>query len=455
MPGAARSWAIALAIVALVGVAGYLRLSGLSDLDRIYFDETYYVNDARSYLERGVEVERPAHPPLGKWVIAAGIAAAGDDPFGWRVANALAGTLTVALVVVGGRVLTRSWWPALLAGLLVAFDGLSFVGSRIGMLDASLALWVTAGFVLVALDQRSLRASSWVPSAWRWGAGAVLGLAVATKWSGVLALGAAFCVTAGREIASHAREGRDRESAAHRSPAALVARVALPFVVVPALAYVAAYVPWLVNYERTETAEERCEEGHCGTGFDDRLAGLWREHAEVIAFHGRLQVSHSARTPAWRWPVLHKPVLIYLERCRPDATRCPFEPGEERQILALGNPGLWWPALAVVPALGAMWLRRRSWQAGAVLAFVLLQWLPWFVTKPGFSFYLIPVAPFVSLAAALLCWELRGRGGRWLAATLAALTLAGFVFWRPLFTGALLDEDERDRRTLLPSWDWD
>ena len=107
----------------LVVLAGGLRVARLDEPGRIYFDELYYVGDAQQYLEHGVEEVRPAHPPVGKWLIAAGIVVAGDDPFGWRIAGAAAGTLTVLATYLIGLRLFRRRVPAAIAALLVALDG--------------------------------------------------------------------------------------------------------------------------------------------------------------------------------------------------------------------------------------------------------------------------------------------------------------------------------------------
>ncbi len=137
----------------LVVLAGGLRLARLDEPGRIYFDELYYVGDAQQYLERGVEEVRPAHPPVGKWLIAAGIVAAGDDPFGWRIAAALAGTLTVLATYLIGIRLFRRRLPAALAALFVAVDGLAFTMSRIGMLEAFLGLFVALAAWLLLVDR--------------------------------------------------------------------------------------------------------------------------------------------------------------------------------------------------------------------------------------------------------------------------------------------------------------
>ncbi|MFP5322713.1 MAG: phospholipid carrier-dependent glycosyltransferase, partial [Acidimicrobiia bacterium] len=134
-----RPW-VALGLVLLV--AALLRLVGLGDIDRLRFDESYYAEDAHAMVEQGVEEVRPAHPPMGKWVLAVGIAVFGFDPFGWRVGAAVAGIAAVAATSVLAAQVLRDRWLAVAATALVAIDGLAITASRIAMLDG-----VLAGFV--------------------------------------------------------------------------------------------------------------------------------------------------------------------------------------------------------------------------------------------------------------------------------------------------------------------
>ena len=55
------------------------------------FDETYYVEEARSILTGNGDL-RPEHPPLGKLLFAGGMAIFGDNAVGWRLLPALFGT---------------------------------------------------------------------------------------------------------------------------------------------------------------------------------------------------------------------------------------------------------------------------------------------------------------------------------------------------------------------------
>src|SRR5690606_4168153 len=111
--------------------AAALRLINLAHPHQIMFDETYYVKDSWSLWNLGYEAKWGGgadtqllagddsalqsegsfvvHPPLGKWLIALGMAAMGPgSSFGWRVTTALLGSLTVLVVYLLALQLTRS-----------------------------------------------------------------------------------------------------------------------------------------------------------------------------------------------------------------------------------------------------------------------------------------------------------------------------------------------------------
>ena len=100
-------------LVAIVLGAAVLRFASLGRPVELVFDEIFYARDACWYVIGTQDVcgitdlASRAHPPLGKWLIGSGIALFGYDPFGWRVASAVIGTATVALVYPLGRRLLR------------------------------------------------------------------------------------------------------------------------------------------------------------------------------------------------------------------------------------------------------------------------------------------------------------------------------------------------------------
>jgi dolichyl-phosphate-mannose-protein mannosyltransferase len=76
---------IAPILIALLSLI--LRVINLGSIKEFIFDEVYYVDGARDLLKYGVEVagskpEFIVHPPVGKWLIGAGIQLFGDTSFG-------------------------------------------------------------------------------------------------------------------------------------------------------------------------------------------------------------------------------------------------------------------------------------------------------------------------------------------------------------------------------------
>ena len=149
------------------------------------------------------------HPPLGKWLIAAGEYVFGMNSVGWRVGPLIFGTLLVLILIRLVRRVSRSTLIGGLAGLLLAFDGLAFVLSRTALLDIFLAFFLLAAVSCLAADRDWFRnrladhllktgqpdlggrfGPALVVRPWRIAAGVCFGLAVGCKWNALYLLAA-------------------------------------------------------------------------------------------------------------------------------------------------------------------------------------------------------------------------------------------------------------------------
>jgi dolichyl-phosphate-mannose-protein mannosyltransferase len=511
---------ISVALLALV-----LRLWHIGQPHAVLFDETYYAKDAHSLLENGYvrdstedanekildgettgiltdEPSQVVHPEVGKWMIAVGEWIFGFDPTGWRVSAAVVGALTVLVLARMVRRLSGSTLIGCVAGLLLCFDGLHFVMSRLALLDVFLAFWLVCAVACLVADRdwgRSrlarhevvtngtgaeiegfgpVRALLWRP--WRLGAGVCFGLALGTKWSALYVL-AAFGILvwiwdAGARRAIGVRSAGLKSLVADGLPAfAMIVGVAL-------VVYVLTWTGWLWHHE---AYEQRFGFGYgddppWGSYLDDPATGwfgetfqalrsLWHYHVMVYDFHvGEYLTgkSHPYQSHPQGWLTLNRPVGV--------AVTSDIKPGEQgctagsdstclRQILALGNPMVWWPATAALVVSAWQWLVRRDWRFAVPLVAVAASWLPWFRydDRPIFSFYAMAIIPFSCAALAMVLGMVLGPadgprrrriGGTVLMVGLLTAVVVAFAYFWPIWTNGLITHDGWQSRMWLDSW---
>jgi dolichyl-phosphate-mannose-protein mannosyltransferase len=461
-----RSWLLTavLGVLALVS-----RLWGISYPHALLFDEAYYPPEAHDLLVWGHEYNRGytfiVHPPLGKWLIAAGEQIFGYNSLGWRFPSAVAGTIAVVVVARLGRRLTGSTLLGLFAGLLLAVDGFSFSLARIGLLDVFLQMFVVAAVACLVVDRDRVRARvrgatggfPLGPRGWRLAAGFLFGCSCAVKWSGVwfLALFAVLSLFWDRTAWRDAGVPRPTRTALRRGlPGAAWALGA-----VPVLTYLASFTGWFLS----ESAQGKVwAQQHPHTAFPfipDALRSLWHQHAEWLTFHDHLSSPHPWQSNPWSWIVDGRPILLWNPQGLKDAG------GEQivRYILMVGTPTLWFAFLPALLWLGWRIVARRDPAAIVLVVAVVAGWGSWFINldRTMFIFYIGPAVPFFVLAVTLVLQDVLGRPGvaawrRQLGLGVTCLYLgivvATFVFFYQILAGRPLPYAQWLLRMWFPSW---
>jgi len=425
-------------------LAAVLRIAGLGHPHTIVFDETYYVKDAWSLWTQSYEgtwrtganelfakgdtstLEDSAafvvHPPLGKWLIALGIAAFGPgSSFGWRISTAIIGTLTVLVVYLLAKALTRSITVASIAGLLIAVDGLGIVLSRIGLLDGILTFFVVLGMLFLVYDrgrtmpgledrashERGDEPTLWGRVFWRrpWvlAAGLALGAATSVKWSGAYVLAAAGIYLVVTDALARRRAG----VALWPTDAVIRQGLASFVLLVPVAAavYLASWSGWFLTtggYDRHIT--------------DNVFTSWFKYHSDILAFHVGLTSSHPYASPAWQWPLLIRPTAFWVGG--QDAP-CFGTDHCIGTITSIPNPLIWYLGVAASVYLLVRFVRGlvlRSpmpWSYAIPMVGLAATYLPWlaFPERTIFQFYTVVMAPFLILALALALRDIAGRRG--------------------------------------------
>jgi dolichyl-phosphate-mannose--protein O-mannosyl transferase len=426
-----RSWAATFAVVL---VAAILRLTHLALPKGKIFDEIYYATEGHELFQHGVEW-RPSdvpgqpgngdfvvHPPLGKWLIGLGEQVFGYNEFGWRIAAAIAGILSVLIITRLARRMFGSTVLGCAAGLLMALDGMHFVLSRSALLDIFLMLFILAAFACLVWD-RDARRKRWLTAIengmdatsrtaasrphGNWGLGPTYrvlaavftGCACGVKWSAIwfiplfLILMVAWSYGLRRTVGA-ARPISDTVLA----EAGWVAG----FIGIAFAVYLSTWTGWFMTdhgWDRHWTANQQALHGQRPHEIPiySALRNLLHYHHEMLNFHEHLDTKHTYQSWPWQWLLLGRPVAFYWSGDGPcGGPQCASE------VLLLGTPLLWWSFIPALIGLAWLTISRRDWRGWAILLAVFCGIVPWFKyemdDRTMFYFYALPAEPFLILA---------------------------------------------------------
>lgn len=393
-----------------------MRIFYLGTPKGLVFDEIYYVDGARDYLKYGVELSKGApefvvHPPVGKWLVAAGIKLFGDHEFGWRIAVAIAGTLTVYLTArIALRIFHETKWATLTA-LLVALDGLNLVMSRTALLDIFLTL-----FVLLAVN-------SWLAGKYLSFA-IYLGLAMGSKWSALYFIIAFFIL----EL--------------------LINRNLIRVLKVGSTSILIYLITWIGWFSSSNGWDRDSK--------SNPILSLIYYHKEMLGFHTGLTEKHSYQANPWSWIVMGRPTSFFYQAPKGCGVKdC------AQEVLAIGTPILWWiGAFALLFLIGVNLhnFAMRRFELESLIPFIGIAagYLPWFFfqKRTVFTFYSIVFEPFLILAIVLLAkiaFEYDQRF-KYLIAAIVIVIAINFLYFYPVFTGVITTYKAWYSRMWWSSW---
>ncbi|AQT81482.1 dolichyl-phosphate-mannose--protein mannosyltransferase [Mycolicibacterium litorale] len=480
-----EGWVATAIVTALAALTRLMNLGSPTDAGTPIFDEKHYAPQAWQLLHNfGVE-DNPGfglvvHPPVGKQLIAIGEALFGYNGVGWRFTGAVLGVVMVALVVRIVRRISRSTLVGAIAGLLLIADGVSFVAARTALLDIFLTFFAVAAFGALIVDRDQVRErmhnallegriaeTPWGPRLgvrwWRFGAGVLLGLAVATKWSGLYyivffgLMSLAFDVAARRAY----RVPRPWFGVIRRD----LGPTAYVFGLIPFGLYLGSYAFWFSS----ETAVNRYEVGQSigeRQWFQppDAIRSLWHYTYKAYHFHSTLTNANGNHHPweskPWTWPMSLRPVLYAIDNQNVPgcgAASC------VKAVMMVGTPAMWWVAVPVL--VYTMWRAfvRRDWRYAVVLTGYGAGFLPWFadIDRQMYFFYAVPMAPFLVMALALILGDIlhapnqnaeRRTLGLIVVSCYLALVITNFAWLYPVLTGIPISQATWNMEIWLPSW---
>lgn len=407
-----RAWPIS----AILTFALSIRLWRLNQPSGYIFDEVYYAKNANSLISSAVELdgqgqaEFVVHPPLGKWLIAIGIRVFGNSEFGWRFASAIFGSLSILLIYLVVKKLFNSEFLSITAALLMTFDGLNLVMSRVALLDIFLMFFILLSFYFLIINNL-------------WLSGSAIGFALAIKWSAafLIPLLIIFVVIYNKINFKN------------------FFKVLNQFVFLPILIYVISWSGWIFS-----------SKGWARQSESNVFSSLWNYHMQILDFHRDLNEKHAYQANPWSWLILGRPTSFYYEgsgNC--GATKC------AQEILALGTPILWWSSIFAVAICFGFLITSLERSVAIILVGFAGTYLPWFFiqNRTTFYFYSISILPFLILSI-IYCLNLLIINIKYKKYVLGFILLVAlnFIYFLPIYLGISIPYSQWLSRMWLESW---
>lgn len=421
--------------VALLVIGALTHLIGLSHPRQVVFDEVHWGKHVTAYCCSGAR-QFDVHPPHGKLLLTLGAVLGGYDgsqsfesiglPYGrnpvfWlRLVPALCGIAIPILFFFFLRGVGGSVPIAWMGGFLLALDNAFILETRTMLFDGILVASSLGALVcLMRIDRASTAGRAW---AWTLASGALAGLAVGTKFTG-LAVPALIGIWLARAWWTAARS----------SERGLIFRRGLLIGVAGVVVYLAG---WLVHFSLL-TQPGPADAFHPTTGRfveDLRVA-----HRTMIAANAGMVATHPDASLPLTWPIMKVPPYFWS--------------GETAVEYLIGNPVVWWgSSVLIVVMIVNFGLARvtqiklaprpsssRLWWL--LIAYVLA-YLPFFrVTRILFLYHYL--TPLVFALACVLIWleemgwtrpESAGRQRASYYGVMAA-AVVGFLLMSPLTYG--------------------
>ncbi|MCR5623875.1 MAG: glycosyltransferase family 39 protein [Lachnospiraceae bacterium] len=362
-----------------------------TNLRGTYFDEIYHARTAYETIH-GLYCYENTHPPLGKEIMALGIIMFGMNPFGWRFMGTLFGVLMVIIMYFFAKKFFKDTNYAIIATLLFSFDFMHFVQTRIATIDVFVVLFIMLSYYFMYLYTRmsfydtDLK-KTFIPLAL---CGVSMGLGIASKWTGIYSaagLAVIIFIQFGRRFREYIYASQNPEGTTNgilhddiikKFPKYILKTVlfcVLVFIIVPAIIYCLAYIPF--------------NDGVEGRTFFQKVIEAQKT---MYNYHSGLDATHPYSSKWYQWPIMYRP-MWYYSGVVSDTVR--------EGISAFGNPLVWWAGIPASLVMLYFWIFKKERKCGFLILGYLAQYAPWFlVTRVVFIYHYFPSVPFITIMVA-------------------------------------------------------
>jgi dolichyl-phosphate-mannose--protein O-mannosyl transferase len=258
--------------------------------------------------------------------------------------------------------------------------------------------------------------------------GAMMGLAVASKWQGVYGAMGLPILFFPALYKLYTTEPKYEQK---KTRITFLACFGF-FIAVPLVIYILSYIPFVLAQ---------------GGG----LRAAWDNQQHMFSYHSELVAEHDYASNWWSWPLMLRPIWLYVNRISSEINA---------GMTSFGNPAVWWFGIVatwvtVITIIRGKFLTKTK-TSFYVPVFLLVayaaQYVPWMlVERLTFIYHYFPSVPFVVL---LITWFfIRFVKKPVITYAYAGIVLALFAFFYPVLSAWPINPDfVRRFMVWLPGW---
>lgn len=395
--------------------------------DSTYFDEIYHARTAWEFTQGFASYEN-THPPLGKIIMSLGIRMFGMNPFGWRIMGILFGIGMLPFFYLFSKRFFKETWIAGVATTLFAFDFMHFAQTRIATIDVFVTFFIIVMYYFMyKYYKMSFYDTSLKKTFVTLGlCGFTMGLAMASKWTGVYAaagLAIIFFVTLARRYREYrvakanpegSSNGISHEYIIKNFPKLTTKTILFcmaAFVLVPGIIYTLSYLPFR-DYQDYNL-----------------ITRMIKNQITMFTYHQGVHQEHPYSSRWWQWPIMYRPIWYFSGHVSDTVSE---------GISAFGNPCVWWAGIVAFFYLLNRAVKQKDRKSIFLIIGYLAQYLPWvLISRTTFIYHYFTSVPFVTLMVAYSLYLLvqEKKINRKLVYAYVALAVVLFCMFYPVLSG--------------------
>jgi len=362
------------------------------------------------------------HPPLAKEFMVLSISIFGDNPFAWRFFSAFFGVGTVVLIYFITLALFKSRKIALLSSLVASLDGLILVMSRIAMND-SYFLFFSLLALFLFLKKKNLLM------------GIALGLAIASKWTGVFTI----LITLILFLIQNYKNLNHIKilELLFFWPLLLFNdfkffKFLFSLIIIPLVIYSTSYMPFFLQK-------------HSPPGQNLSNVETFIElQQQMYWYHTRLKATHSYESKPIDWIFNLRPVWMHVG----------YQGSSIASIYTLENPIITLGGILSIFFILIEFFKKINFSKLTILVFYFGFFVPWiFSPRIMFNYHYLPSTAFLTISLGVLLnylWETKNT--RIYSIVFLILAVLLFIYFYPLWTGLHTLRDFYESHFWLKSW---